>query len=126
VISKETRDKCHVLLVALMFMALGMIGVLTGEFWAPRAKRSIGGVWGRIFGGIALIIGTGLLIGWIFAVTGPGPDPTDGVSAVPRHPGRDRKRKPRPIDPDEEIAARALGLDSGETVEGKGAGPPPA
>jgi hypothetical protein len=108
-----------------MFMALGAIGVLTGEFWTPRAKRSVSGVVGRIFGAIAFAFGTFVLIVRINAYLVPDSGPA--VESAPRRgrPGRARKRKPRPIDEDEEIAARALGLDEGQQGEAKRSDPPP-
>jgi hypothetical protein len=126
VISKEFRDKWFSLLWALMFIALGAIGVLTGEFWTPRAKRSVSGVVGRIFGAIAFAFGMFVLVGWIKGYLVPDPDPADEPAPRSGRPVRARKRKPRPIDVDEEIAARALGLDEGRPGEAERPGPPPA
>jgi hypothetical protein len=126
VISKGFRDKWLSLLWALMFLALGAIGVATGEFWTPRAKRSVSGVAGRIFGAIAFAFGMFALIAWIKAYLVPGTDPAEETASGRGRPVRARKRKPRPIDEDEEIAARALGLDEGRRGESGPADPPPA
>ena len=125
-ISKEFRDKWISLLYALMFMALGAIGVLTGEFWTPRAKRSVSGDVGRIFGAIALAFGTFVLIAWIKGDLLPDPGPADESTAGSGRPVRARKRKPRPIDEDGEIAARALGLGEARPGEAERPDPPPA
>jgi hypothetical protein len=115
------REKWGGLLAALAAIGLGMIGVVSGQFWIPRARRTVQGDGARILGGITLAFGAVLLIGWVLAVAGGEPDSSDPARPAPRRLAR--KRKPRPIDPAERIAAEALDLD-GEGIEG--ARPPSA
>jgi hypothetical protein len=111
---KKAWETCSPFLWALGAMALGYIGIVTGEFWTPRARRSVHGPFARFLGAIALALGAIMLIVLIFAVMSQEPDPDESAPPALKRFARPRKRKPRPIDPGEQIAAEALGLNDAD------------
>ena len=124
--SKKFWEYSYALVYTLGIIALGTIGVVSGQFWTPGARRTVQGDVARILGGIMVVFGTVLLIGWVLAVADGDPHSTDEPAPVPKRFGRPRKRKPQPIDPAEQIAAEALGLEDDAIRGDTGAKPPPS
>jgi hypothetical protein len=113
-------ERWRTLFFAALLIVSGAFGVMSGIYWFPsKAKHGLGvrGVLGRVAGAVSFMGGILLLISALEARTAASPGPGKAEAPKVRRSGKTGLPKHRPVDPDEEIAARYLGLepDDGRT-----------